>query len=151
GRGIFQLRNDLFAGGFFFEGQEGAERIVIGHVRRDAVHDHAHLHDRAGESDFVAKNLCAVGRRKDGLADIEPDFAAVDIESGHDLDIPRPVGGDLAVHQADGAAVDPGAAVEVDSLDERTGAITDSDDGDTDLSHGKKEILPAALRLGQDV
>jgi len=56
----------------------------------------------------------------------------------------------LLVHQADRAAVDAGPAVEIDSLDERTGTIADSDDGDTDFSHGKKEILPAGVSLGQD-
>ena len=42
------------------------------------------------------------------------------------------------------------AAVELDALDERTGAVAYANDGDTDFSHGKKEILPAAVSLGQD-
>jgi hypothetical protein len=54
------------------------------------------------------------------------------------------------VHQADGGAVGRGATVKIDPLDQGTGAIADTDDGDTDFSHGKKEILPAALGLGQD-
>jgi hypothetical protein len=54
------------------------------------------------------------------------------------------------MHQTHRASVDPGAAVKIDPLNERTGTIADSDDSDTDLSHGKKEILPAAVRLGQD-
>jgi hypothetical protein len=40
--------------------------------------------------------------------------------------------------------------VKVDSLEEGTGTVAHSNDGDTNLSHGKKEILPAAVRLGQD-
>lgn len=123
---------------------------MLGHVRREAIHDYTHLYDRAGEGDFIAENVSAVWRGKDRFADIEPDFAAVDIECGHDLDIPRPVRTDLAVHQADGTAVNIGTAVKIDPLDERAGAVTDSDDGDTDFSHGQKEILPAARRLGQD-
>lgn len=54
------------------------------------------------------------------------------------------------MHQADGTAVDPGTAVKIDSLDERTGTIADSNDGDSDFSHEEKEILPVALGLGQD-
>jgi hypothetical protein len=54
------------------------------------------------------------------------------------------------MHEAYGAAVYSGTAVEINALNERTSAIADSDDGDTDFSHGKKEILPVALRLGQD-
>jgi hypothetical protein len=56
----------------------------------------------------------------------------------------------LLVHQADGRAIGGGAAVEVDTLDERTGTVAHSDDGDTNFSHGKKEILPGAVSLGQD-
>jgi hypothetical protein len=54
------------------------------------------------------------------------------------------------VHQADGGAIDRGATVKIDTLDERTGTVAHSDDGDTNLSHGKKEILPGAMSLGQD-
>jgi len=64
---------------------------VIGHVGRDAVHHDAHFHDRAGEADFIAKDLGAIGGSKDGFTDVEADFAAVDIERGHDLDVPRAV------------------------------------------------------------
>ena len=40
--------------------------------------------------------------------------------------------------------------VKVDPLDQGTSAIANPDDGDTDFSHGKKEILPTAGGLGQD-
>ena len=150
GGGIFQLTDNLFAGGFFFQGQKCAERIVVGHVRGEAVHDHAHFHDVAGKADFVAKDFGAIGRRENGFADIEPDFAAVDIEGGHNFDVSGPIRGDLLVHQADGGAIDGGTAIKIDTLDERTGTVAHSDDGDTNLSHGKKEILPGAMSLGQD-
>ena len=123
---------------------------MLGHVLGKTVHDHAHFHDRAGKRDFFAKNFGAIGRRKDGLADVESDFAAIDIERGDDFDVARPIGADLAMHKADGAAVDPRAPIEIDTLDKGTGAITDTDNGDSNLSHGKKEILPAAVSLGQD-
>src|SRR4029077_254664 len=115
GGGILQLGNDLFASRLFFQGEKGTERIVIGHVRRVAVHDHAHFHDRAGEGDFVAKNLGAIGRRKDGFADVEPDFAAVDVESGDDFDVAGAIGTDLFMHEAHGGAIDGRAAVKVNS------------------------------------
>jgi len=54
------------------------------------------------------------------------------------------------MHQADGAAVNPGAALEIDALNERAGTVADSDYGDANFSHGKKEILPVALGSGQD-
>ena len=117
---------------------------------REAVHYDAHFHDGAGEAHFFAKNLGAIGRRKDGFADIEPDLAAVDVEGGDDLDVARPVGTDLLVHEPHGGAIDGGAAVEVNSLDERAGTIAHSDDGDTNFSHWEKEILPAAISLEQD-
>ena len=123
---------------------------MLGHVLGETVHDHAHFHDRAGEADFIAKDFGAIGRGKNGFADVEPDFAAVNVEGGHDLDIPGPVGADLAVHQAHGAAIDPGAPVKIDPLDKRAGTIAHSDDGDTDFSHWKNEILPAAVSFGQD-
>src|ERR1700719_1890984 len=85
-----------------------------------------------------------------GLADIEPDFAAVDIEGGHNFDVSGPIRGDLLVHQPDRGAIDGGASIKIDTLDERTGTVAHSNDGDTNLSHGKKEILPAAVRVGQD-
>src|SRR5438477_5203638 len=105
GGGIFQLGNDLFAGGFLFQRQKSAERIVVGHVRGEAVEDAAHFHDRAGEIDLIAKVLGAIGRRKNGFADVEPDFAAIDIEGGDDLNVSRAIGTDLLVRQADGGAV----------------------------------------------
>ena len=150
GGGIFELGNDLFAGGFFFQGEKRAKRIVIGHVLRVAIEDTAHFHDRSGESDFVAKDPGAIGGRKDRFADVEPDFAAVDVKSGDHFDVAGPIGADLFMHEAHGGAIDGRAAVEVHSLNERAGTIAHSNDGDSDFSHGQKEILPGAIGLGQD-
>lgn len=123
---------------------------MVGHVGREAVEDAAHFHDRAGEADFIAEDVGAIGRRENGFADIEPDFTAIDVECGHNLNVSGPIRGDLLVHQADGGTIDGGAAVKIDTLDERTGTVAHSDNGDTNLSHGKKEILPEAVSLGQD-
>jgi hypothetical protein len=60
----------LFAGRFFFQRQKRAKRIVISHVRREAVHYHTHLHDRTRKGNLVTENLGAIGRGKDGLADV---------------------------------------------------------------------------------
>ncbi len=138
GGGIFQLGDDLFASGFFFQRQKSAERIVFGHVGREAVKNAAHFHDCAGEADLFAENLGAIGRRENGFADVEPDFAAVDIECGHNLNVSRPIRADLLVHQANASAIGGGAAVKVYSLDERTGTITHSNNGDSDFSHLRK-------------
>ena len=138
GRGIFQLGHDLFASRFFFQWQECAERILFGHVGRIAVEHATHLHDCAGEVDLFAKNFRAIGRREYGLAHIEPDFAPVNIKRGHDFDIARTIRADLPVHQSDAGAVGRRAVIKIYSLDERTGAISHSDDGDSYFSHLKK-------------
>src|SRR5215471_3130919 len=149
GGGILELGNDLFAGGFFFQGKKGAERIMIGHMLGVAVEDAAHFHDRTDESDIIAKNLGAIRWRKDRFADVEPNFAAVDVKRGDDFDIARAVGTDLFMHEAHGGAIDRRAAVKVDSLDERAGTIAHSDDGDSDFSHGKRKSYPEQLAWGK--
>ena len=126
----------------FSKGRNVPERIVIRHVVGEAVHDHAHFHDGSREADFIAENVGAIGRRKDGFGDVEADFSAVDIEGSHHLNIPRAVGADLLVHEAHGGAVGGGAAVKIDPLDERAGTIAHSNDGDSDFSHGKRKSYP---------
>src|SRR5215469_1274848 len=54
------------------------------------------------------------------------------------------------MHQADGRAIEGGTAVKVNPLNEGTGTVADADNGNTNFSHVKKEILPATSRLGQD-
>ena len=50
---------------------------------------------RAGKADLFAKNFRAIGRREYGLADIETDFATVNVERGHNFDVPRPIRADF--------------------------------------------------------
>src|SRR5579864_1230724 len=149
GRGIFELGNDLFAGGFFFQGQKCAERIVFRHVIGEAVHDHAHFHDGAGEGHLVAENPGAIRGRKNGFADVEPDFSPVDIEGSDNFDVAGAIGADLLVHEADRGAVGRGMSVKIDALDERAGTVAHSNDGDSYFSHGKGQSYPQAQATGK--
>src|SRR5438477_12696728 len=88
-----------------------------------------------GKLDLFAEDFCAIGRRENGLADIKADFAPVDIESGNDFDISRPVSADLPVHQSDAGAIAGRAVIKIYSLDERTGTVPNPDDGDSYFSH----------------
>jgi len=47
----------------------------------------------------------------------------------------RLVRADTTVHEAGTAAVAIGPAIKIDSLDERTGTVAHSDDGDSDFAH----------------
>ena len=47
----------------------------------------------------------------------------------------RLVRADVAVHQSDAGAVAGGPAIKIDSLDERTGAVANADNGDSYFSH----------------
>jgi hypothetical protein len=39
------------------------------------------------------------------------------------------------VHQSDASAVDGGAVIKIDSLDKRTGAVSNANNGDSYFSH----------------
>jgi hypothetical protein len=54
------------------------------------------------------------------------------------------------MHKANGGAISQGALVKINALDERTGAVAHADNGNSDFSHGKNEILPAVEGVGQD-
>ena len=102
---------------------------------RVPVENAAHLHDRASELNLFAEDLRAIGRGENGFADVEADLAPVDVKSGNYFDVARPIRADLAVHQSDAVAVDGGAVIKIDSLHERTGAVSDADNGDSYFSH----------------
>jgi hypothetical protein len=121
------------------------------------VENTTHFHDCAGALDFIAKNFSAVRRRKNGLADIESDFPAIDIKGGNHFDILRLVRADATVHEAGTVAVAIGPAIKIDSLDERTGTVAHSDDGDSDFAHfeivkaeklSELDLLGARHKLG---
>src|SRR5438128_404342 len=133
--GVLQFGNDLFAGGFFFQRQECAQRILIAHMRRVAVENAPHPYDCATELDLFTKDFCAIRRRKNCLADVKTDLTPVNVKSSNDFDIARPVRADLAVHQPDAGAVGGGAVIKIDSLDKRAGAVSNAYDGDSYFSH----------------
>ena len=144
--GVFQFVDDLFASGFFFQWQECAQRILIAHVRGKPVEHAAHVHDCASEFDFLAEDLCAIGRREYGFADIKTDFAPIDIERGNDFNVIRPIRADLAMHQPSPRAVGRRAVIKIDSLDERAGAITNSNNGDSYFSHANDKNWAALIK-----
>src|SRR5262249_18625944 len=63
-RGIFQLGDNLFAGGFLLEWKKCAEWILILHVWRVGIPDAAPLHHGAREPDLFAEKLFAICGRK---------------------------------------------------------------------------------------
>jgi hypothetical protein len=105
-------------------------------VIRNAIEDAAHFHDRAGFRELIIENLGAIGRGEYGFADVDADLALVDIKSGDHFDVVRPIRSDLLVHQTNGSTVARRAAVETNSLDQRTGAVAHTDNRDRDLAHG---------------
>src|SRR5205823_10874599 len=105
------------------------------HVLCKTNENTTHFHDGAGAQDSIAKNFSALRRGKNGFAHIESRFAAIDIKGGNHFDVPRLVRADATVHQAGTTAVAIGSAIKIDSLDERTGTVAHSDDGDSDFVH----------------
>ena len=152
-RGVFQLGDDLFAGGFFLQWKKCAQGVLIAHVRSVAIQNATHFHNGAGELDLFAENLGAIRRRKDGFAHVQPDFAPVDIKRGYDLNIARAIAADLPVHQADASAVGGRAVIKIDSLDKRAGAVSNADNCNSYFSHFqivKTEKLPDLVYSKQD-
>src|SRR5439155_5908298 len=149
GRRITQFFDDLLTSGFFLQGQESAQWILVAHVLGKTVENTAHFHDCAGSLDFIAKNLRAVRRGKNGLARIESHLAAIDIKSGNYFDVLRLVRADATVHEAGTASVAVGPAVKIDSLDERTGTVAHSDDSDSDFAHSVSATLCAVRSRAQ--
>ena len=121
------------------------------HVCPETIENAAHFYDRSGQADPFAENLGAIGWRKDGLADIKTNLAAVDIKGGHHFDVIRLISTDMAMHQTDPVAIGGGAPIKVDSLNERAGTISNSNDGDPDLSHGQRRKTTQTEALGARV
>src|SRR5262249_61713430 len=57
---IFQLGDNLFAGGFLLEWKKCAERILILHVWRVVIPEAAHLHNCARELNLFSHKLFAI-------------------------------------------------------------------------------------------
>src|SRR5947207_12953423 len=93
-------------------------------MRRIAIENPAHFHNGACELDFFTKVLCAIRRRKDGSADVQTDFASVDVKSCNQFDIARAVRTDLPVHQPDAPTFGGGSVTNMYLLDKRAGAAS---------------------------
>jgi len=104
-------------------------------MRRVAIKNAAHLHDRASKLDFLAEGLCAIGRRKNRFAYVQTYFSPVDIKSGDYFDIVWPISTDLLVHQSHASTVGGRAIVKVYTLNERAGAVSNADNGNSYFSH----------------
>src|SRR5205814_10512765 len=98
-RVVHPFIDDLFPSRYFLKRKKWAKRILVAHVRRVTVQNAAHFYDSAGELDFFTKNLGAVRRRKDGSANVQANFAAVDVKRSHDPTVARPITADLPSHQ----------------------------------------------------
>ena len=133
--GVFQLGNDLFAGGFFLQWKKCAERILIVHVRGVAVQNAAHFYNGAGELDLFTEHLRTIRRRENGPADISSNLAPINIKGGNDFNVARAIRADLAVHQPYAGAVGGEAVIKIYPLDKRAGAVSNPDNGDSYFSH----------------
>src|SRR4029077_14799541 len=134
-RGIFQLGDNLFARGFLLERKKCAQRILILHVWRIAIQNAAHFYNRASELDLFIEHLCAIWGRKNSSAHVQADLAPVNIVSSDNFNVTRTISADLTVHQANAGTVDRGTTIKIDSLHERTGAVSHAHDCDSDFSH----------------
>jgi hypothetical protein len=100
-----------------------------------AIENAAHFYDRTTKPYFFTKDLRAIWRGKNSFADVKANLAPINVKSGNHLYIIRPIRTNLLVHQPDASAVDRGAVIKVYSLDERAGAVSDADNGDSYFSH----------------
>lgn len=120
-------------------------------MRSKAIENAAHFYDRSRQADLFAENFSAIGGREDGLANVKTNLAAVDIKGGHDFNVTRPIRTDLAMHEADAVSIGNGAPIKVDSLNQRAGTISNSNNGDPDLSHGQRRKTTQTEGLGARV
>src|SRR5437867_5004461 len=110
----------------------------VGQVLADAVMGHASLYLHARPWHF--RELHRVVRLgEDRVREVEADLVLVDVERGHELDVPDVVAAEVDVHQARDRLLGRGVAVVVHALNERGGAVAHPDDGDADL------VVAAAL------
>ena len=77
-----------------------------------------------------------VGRREDGFGEILPHFGGGDVEGRGELDVSDVVSPEPGVHQARNELVVGGVAIVLHALDEGRRAIPNTDDRDSDGSHG---------------
>src|SRR5262249_22719332 len=83
---------------------------------------------------------------EDRLRDVAADLLGVHVEGGHKLHVRDVVVAELDVHQPRYAVVGVGVAVVLHALHEGRGAVTDTNDGDTNRTH-RRCLLISHLRL----
>ena len=90
----------------------------------------------AFDGDAGARNVTDLDRvvlaGPDGISKVESHLLAVDVEGGHELDVPYVVATEVDVHQAGHELARIGVAVVVDALHQRCCAVTDAHNGDSD-------------------
>ena len=106
----------------------------------DAVEDWPHLHGHATLREGRLEHAGAVRSGEDGFFEHPADLASVDVEGGHDFDVGGPPAANALVHQADWLFFVAGP-VKFDALNQRTGAVSNSGNGDSDFSHGMRAIV----------
>ena len=69
------------------------------------------------------------------MAQVLAHLLGVDVERGDELDVADVVLAELDMHEARDSGLGVGISVVLDALNQGRGAVTDTDDGDTDGSH----------------
>ena len=83
----------------------------------------------------LCKTDRVVRRRLQRIGEVAPDLALRDVERRDAIDVADMVTAELQMHQPGDRVAAFGAAVELDPLDQRRGAITRPDDRDPDFRH----------------
>src|SRR5262249_46036018 len=78
---------------------------------------------------------------EDRLGEVLADLLLVDVDGGHELDVPDVVAAQVDVHQAGDLLGLRSVLVVLDALHERGGAVADADDGDAHLAIGRTSGL----------
>jgi hypothetical protein len=96
---------------------------------------HAPFHGHA-EIRHLLEHIGVVGLLVDRLRQVLADLVLVDVERGHEIDVPDVVAAQVDVHQARHELVVRGVLVVVATLDQAAGAVANAHDRDPDLAVG---------------
>src|SRR5204863_9127526 len=90
----------------------------------------------------VAELHGVVGPGENRLREVEPDLVLVDVERGDELDVADVVAAQVDVHQARDGFLGRRAAVVMNPLDQRGGAVANPHDG-----HSNLVVSPGAMTI----
>ena len=135
-------------------GCRAAERFgdIVDRVVRliDDIRRYLPSPSRVGPRDTVtpvgatsAKRWVLLGVRKDRLGHVAADLAPRDVKCAGYLDVADMIAAELDVHQAGDGLVALGVAIVADTLDERGGAVADTDDADPNFFGSHSPAVPA--------